>query len=271
MYRRSDLIGLAMLIGPLAALPGCYPTMSRVKVEVSQQSEFPAAGIQRLDVQTDNGAIVVTGIDATDQIRVDVRIEAKGSDRASASACADAIEPMMRANEDGTFHIGWQWKGDKKRDWSASVSFHIEAPKSVTVGGETHNGAIEVHDTTSACRLSTHNGAITIDATGGPFDAETRNGRIDAKVSTDQIKLLSHNGAIRVDATACEALGGKIETHNGEVGVNLGQQTRTDPKCESHNGKITRPKNNPNTTGPAPTLAIETHNGSIRVSRQSGE
>jgi len=246
----------------LALLPACSIRFGDwggpdVWVEESASFVIPAADLEGLSCQTHNGRIVATGKDGDDSVQVTARKKAGGDDLADARDAMAAIRIIKQAH-DGHLELGWEWAEGRDPDWRGAVSFEIEQPSSLSVKAQTHNGDVTIENVDGSCQAQTHNGRIEVAAGGG------------------EVNLVSHNGGVFASLSAQQGVGGSITTHNGSVRVDLADAVSAKIRCSTHNGSISSDLDLADRfqgrnflsgdlgQGGSP-LAIQTHNGSIRL------
>ena len=292
MISRAKLVGL--FLGPLTLLSGtgciiiggfgshgCYDS-PRVWVETTEEFPIETVGLTELQVRTHNGAITYRGQPAADATGVVlVTKKAGGVSQADAEEAMEAIQVYSESEANGVHRLGWKWSPLRRKGWSATVSFDIQAPGGIRFDAESHNGWMEVTGVTADVRLVTHNGRIKVDSSGGKLRAETHNGRIEATYEGENVTVLTRNGRILADLRRCGALAGSVTTHNGGIDLVLGESVSAELACETHNGSITADV-------PIQTkvikrgsfrgvigegggkLRVKTHNGSIRIKHAAG-
>lgn len=202
----------------------------------------------RLSVENFNGEIEVAGWD-------EPSIEVTGVKYASTQDMLDTIKvdihessavTEIRTVRPNTFH------------GNQGARYLIRAPRKTVVDRiVSSNGAVRVHDMTSAARVHTSNGAIRIENTSGGVDAETSNGAIELDSVTGKLNLKTSNGRIRAEELAgqCDAQTSngpvtlrfkdapdgptRINTSNGSVDVTMSRSPKNGIRAETSNGSIT--------------------------------
>ncbi len=182
--------------------------------------DVPAAGLERLTVETHNGAISVrAGLPEQETIHVVATRRVGGDDSADAAAAMAALT-VERHCAGGALDVRAVWAHAPDHDWQAVVSYQIELPARLAAKLDSHNGDLRITGLAGAMNAETHNGSITIDGAGGPIAATSHNGTIDCSGAIATIRATSHNGNVSIGTTA-PALGGAITSHNGDVSVDL--------------------------------------------------
>lgn len=273
MRNTSTWVGWAAIAG-LAPL-GCTFGGARFWVTDEQTLTLSAASAEALNVTTDNGHITATGVEAADDIVVQVTRRAGGLTPADAQRCLQAIEIVQDATGQ-TCTLGWRWAGPRPPNWQACVAFDITLPARLRLEAESHNGALRLAGLNAAAELRTHNGRVVVEGHGGPLDAETHNGRIEAEGVTPTLRLVTHNGSIEAALRGGAAPDGEITTHNGSVTLVLDKAAGGRITCKTDNGAIAVDSSltlegSPRSAvtvvlgdGPG-RLEVRTHNGGIRL------
>lgn len=246
------------------------------------QIPIDTADLKALEVRTHNGSITFDAQPAgTTEAYVTVTKKAGGRTHADAEAAFESLEVYVKPAGSGTQRIGWKWKGIKRSNWGAHVSFEIKAPGDLRFDGETHNGSVDIEGIIGEVRLVTHNGPVTVESANGKLYAETHNGKVVAAYTGDEVTLLTHNGSISADLAQCAAVNGSITTHNGSVEVVVGENASANLECRTHNGaiKCDAPLDDfelsrrtlTGTIGSGEgNLDVTTHNGSVRIKKTTG-
>lgn len=291
MNRRTRINAFCM-IASLSVLAGCT-LQPKHWAQSTDQLSIPAADVDRLNVQTHNGKITVTGDDgAGDKILVTVKRRGGANSVESAQQCLDAIEIVSQSGESRSHDLNWRFASPKQRGWRTQVSFDVTLPTRLAATITTHNGGVHVKDI-NECQVTTHNGGVTaegirgktdvnthnggvkIASTGGTVRAHTHNGGITAACPSGQFELETHNGGIKLDATGANNLTGNIQTFNGGITVKIDDEASATFACETNNGGINcgpcqvAEKHKRSAVCVAGTgetkVAIRTYNGGIRI------
>lgn len=248
----------------------------------TERLALDAGDLRALEVRTHNGSIRFQNQPADGaEAFVIVTRKAGGRTQASAQEAMEALEVFVEPAGTGAQRIGSRWQGVKQSDWRRHVSFEIHAPGNLSLDAETHNGSIKIEGVAGDVKVVTHNGRINVESAGGSLYARTHNGGIVASYAGEEVILKTHNGRIVVDLNRCGALDGTIETHNGRIEVVVGDETSVVLKARTYNGSISCsvPLTESEATGRRITgrigtgqgsLAVTTHNGSVRVKKATG-
>lgn len=250
--------------------------------EVTERLTIDTQGASGLTAKTHNGSIVFEGGSAdAGEAFVVVKKKAGGRTADDAAEAFAAIDVFVKRAKDGRQRIGWKWLGEKKRRWTAQVSFEIHAPGELDFEAETHNGAIRVKGARGDVAVATHNGPVVVEAGTGKLSAETHNGGIDATYSGEDLTLTTHNGSVTAKLGRCQKLSGRVTTHNGRIELAVGEATSTKLDCRTANGRIrckapvvlseSRRGRLIGTLGDGDgNLKVTTHNGGLVITRTTG-
>ncbi len=273
----NKVLALIVLIAiPAFLILGCDQNRAKSWVENTQRFSVEAAKIADLTVSTHNGAIDITGAD-TSELSVSVVCKAGGRNELDAQSALDAIELVSRTTDADSYELGWKWREPRKTGWSGEVRFQVQVPAGLVINAVTHNGEIEVRDTTAACDLKTHNGRLIVDGGKDVLKAHTHNGRVEVASQATRMDVSSHNGSVTIDASKCPTLGGKIGCHNGSIKIAMGENTASDVSVCTQNGRIScdvpwrvsSSKSKNRIQGSfgegGPSLDVQAHNGSVKI------
>ncbi len=265
MFARYLLSALAAILSVLPMITGCVMVNGATlgpQVWTEPDTEdfrIDTEGLDRIEVQTANGAITYTGhTDSAPLAVIAVTKRAAGLTLADAEEALDALEVYVEDRGEKTLRIGWRWATPRESHWGAEVSYTIDAPDDVALKAETHNGAIRVKGIAGDTRLVTHNGQIDVQSAGEKLTVET------------------HNGSIKADVSRSRTVAGTVATHNGQIRMMVGDHYGGDLTCRTHNGHIrcdlpwtVRHASRGHLSGTVgegdSSLKATTHNGSIRI------
>ncbi len=180
-YITSCKVALVSAIVCCCVTTGCsYISIPRVKIEEQVTLTLPAEGARSLDVQTHNGNVEIAANGEIDEFVVVVKKQARARSMERAAECMEAIE-LITDSTGGRQRLAWKWNTARASDWSASVSFDVEAPARLSSAVKTHNGRITVTGMEGDCHLITHNGRVNAETSGRKVEVETHNGSITLK------------------------------------------------------------------------------------------
>lgn len=188
-----------------------FATLNVVSViaheEVVESAAFDAAGVELLDVQTDNGTIEVVGADV-DEI----------------SIVADISHGLLRTKhraevEDGTLVVHADC-ADLSFSW-CSVDYEIVVPRALAVDADADNGRVTLRDLTGDVIVDSDNGRIELLRVSGAVRASTSNGSVEGTgLRGPEVSASSRNGSVRL--TFAEApTTVTARTSNGSVEVTV--------------------------------------------------
>lgn len=240
--RSQSLCGAALISTAIAfcllAPLGCNMG-SVVWVENTEDMQIDAGGLKKLAVKTHNGAVNYTA-DAAGASTIQVKVTKKvgGLTQADAEEAMANLEVFNEADGADGRVINHRWKGIRKSNWNAQVSYEINGPDNLDLNVESHNGTTTVRGLKSALQVTCHNGRIDTESTGPSAHVESHNGAINVVYQGPSIHATTHNGQVTVDLSRCSAIGGEIGAHNGQVVVRVGDQTSANLACQTHNGSV---------------------------------
>jgi hypothetical protein len=175
--------------------------------EVTETATFDAAGIDLLDVQTDNGTIEVVGADV-DEI----------------SVVADISHGLLRTEhraevEGGTLVVGASC-ADLSFSW-CSVDYDIVVPRDLVVDADADNGRVTLRDLAGDVTVDSDNGRIELLRVGGSVRASTDNGSVEGTgLRGPEVTATSSNGSVRLSFAEAPTMV-TARTSNGSVEVTV--------------------------------------------------
>jgi len=268
-----------LLAAPVLLASGCLIHVGsnepRVWVSTERTFEVDPDDLAHVSCSTHNGDVAVLGADADSQILIRVAIRAGGEDEADAQAALDAVE-ILHKRKDGGLALSSGWREPYHRTWQAVVSFDVTQPRSLPSRVETHNGDVRVSGIAAPVTAESHNGDLVLRDCGGDVRGSTHNGDIEANVSSPDLSLSSHNGNLKVLVDGEGPLAGEIRTYNGGIRFTVAPERSARLVCTAENGRVACDRRLKRVErsrhflvadlGKAEgRLAIETHNGSIRI------
>jgi hypothetical protein len=244
---------------------------------VTEELRIDATGLSRLELQTHNGAIECKGRpDGEPAAVVKVTKKAGGLTIEDAKHALAAIDVQVEQTADGVKQVAWKWRTGPKPNWSANVKYEVDAPASLALDIQTHNGSVEVAGVSANVKAVSHNGSVKVQSSGGSLRIETHNGGINAAYEGADLALLTHNGHVTADLSRCKSTAGEISSSNGGISLTVGKELSADLSCSTSNGRIdcdvpykgehaSRSKLVGRLGEGGRTLTISTSNGSIRI------
>lgn len=222
----GGVAALAMALGAVGAAGGC--SMIDVPLMEARRS-FSAAHDPggAIRVETKNGAVSIARAEVP-EAHITAKIRAETQER------LDAIGVVVERGADGTLVVravepadGW-----RRRE---GVGFVIALPGADGVKVTTSNGAVTVEGLAGPADLTTSNGALKVNGHDGPVRARTSNGSIRI-VGADDVALKTSNGSI----SAAQIRGAaRAETSNGAVTLRLAPESSGPITVETSNGAVT--------------------------------
>ena len=261
----------------------CFGCSKTVWTETTtERIALDAGDLSALEVRTHNGSIRFQSqpADGTEPYVI-VTKKAGGRTHEAALEAMEALEVFVEPTGPGAQRIGSRWNGVKHSGWRRHVSFEIHAPANLRLDAQTHNGSIKIAGVSGDVKVVTHNGPINVESAEGSLYARTHNGGIVASYTGEEVILKTHNGRVVADLNRCGVVDGTIVTHNGGVEVVVGDETSVVLKARTHNGSIscgvplteseaTRRRLTGRIGSGQGSLAVTTHNGSVRVKKATG-
>lgn len=208
----------------------------------------------RLSVENFNGEIEVAG---WDEPSIEITGVRYGSTRELLDAVKVDVHESTSVTEIRTSHPG-------ALHGNFGARYLIRAPRKTGIDRiVSSNGAVRIHDMTSAARVHTSNGAVRLENISGGVDAETSNGAIELDSVTGKLNLRTSNGRIRAEEVTgqCDA-----ETSNGPVTVRFKQPPDGPTRINTSNGSVEVSM----TGAPKGGIRAETSNGSITLNLPAG-
>jgi hypothetical protein len=268
-----------LLVCILAVLSGCNMSPS-VWVTEDQELQVDAAGVRRLTVRTDNGSIEhVARNGEAPAVAVKVHKKAGGRTKEDAQEAMKQLEVFCEPQGTDGKLLGYRWKVPKQTQWSATVSFGIDAPAALALDAESTNGEIKVQGVDAEVRAVSHNGEVGVESSGPWVEATSHNGAINVNYAGPKITATTNNGEVKVDLRRCKEVGGTINTHNGAITLRVGKEVSAALSASTSNGGIAvqaprqmRESKKNYMQGiighGGPSLSLETHNGDIDVKQE---
>jgi DUF4097 and DUF4098 domain-containing protein YvlB len=216
---------------PLLAVACLYT----YKLEVPETHTYAAAGIGRINVTTQNGAVRVAESTAT-VIRIDVLKYAYGRNR------EDAEKAMANVVYSDTI-VGSELRAKVETPSGSrpyGASFTIAAPDSTNLTLSTTNGDVEVAGLVGNISATTTNGNVELTGTAGTASVSTTNGSLAVSVHSGPLYGATTNGTVDCELAALgptEDVG--LATTNGKVTLLLPDDVSALIDATNTNGFIT--------------------------------
>jgi DUF4097 and DUF4098 domain-containing protein YvlB len=245
---------LPLVVLPLLATACVFPNHKASKVV---EFTLPATHLQRLQCESHNGDITITGTPDATEIALRAELSVRGTSQAEADANLNLMEVGREENGD-LLHVFGKHPTASLSNRSPSYKFTLRVPAHLTLQLESHNGDIAATGMNATAKMETHNGDIS------------------AQIVAAFVEATSHNGdvALRIDGDG--ALDGSLTTHNGDIDLTLGEGRGTMLDASTHNGRVTPPNRLVDASVSKRKLAcrigdgqgkliVNTHNGNVVV------
>jgi hypothetical protein len=230
IFKRPRRLAAVALLAPILLLTSCIGLgdFDRVTEDFHYSHDLQPGG--RLDLETDNGAVEVTGWDQN-------RIEISGQKYAPSKEEMKQVKVVIQVDGNNvkirTDHPrGSSWHG------GYGARYQIRAPRQIALGlVQSTNGAITVEDLSGPGRVQTTNGSLSLTRIDGDYDAHTTNGSIHVADGSGNFRLHTTNGAMKGNLKKGSVI---AETTNGGVDFTVDSPAAAQPfRLHSTNGGIT--------------------------------
>lgn len=245
-----------MLLLALAAT-GCQLAAERKIVHIDKT--WPAAGVQRIEVNEVDGAIDIEA-SQSDQIVlkavVKTRIPAKMNEpnQGFFRTEMDGDTLTIGRKHEGRWRVRWGFGGD-----DYSVTYHLQVPATVSLDLQTVNGRIASRGIDGETRCTTVNGVVDIEASGmSEVEARAVNGVIRAHFLKDfhGASFKTVNGRVVAVLPPSASFTGDFNQVNGDVEAAFPLNIHSHPGSRRVSGEV---------NGGKYSLQITTVNGDIKV------
>jgi DUF4097 and DUF4098 domain-containing protein YvlB len=217
----------------------------------------PATALQRLECETHNGGITITGSPTADAVSVRAEMSVRGYSQEEADSNLHLLE-VGSETTDGKLRLFGKYPRNELSNRSPSFAFTLTIPSRLAVELESHNGDLRVTDLAGALKSTTHNGDIQL------------------KGQSPKVALETHNGSVIADFAGTGSLDGDVVTHNGNVVLGFPGDVDATVAASTHNGsltggtrladaKVTRRQLNGRVGAGTGKLTVTTHNGDVTV------
>lgn len=117
-----------------------------------------------------------------------------------------------------------------------TIHFLVNAPKSIAMKLEAHNGPMSIRDTASDIEAHTVNGPLSIKLASGTVRATTQNGPLSISDCSGNITASAQNGPLTVNLNDKEWRGQGLEasTHNGPLTIKVPEGYLSGVDVEAH-------------------------------------
>lgn len=209
----------ALLLVPVLAAGCVFPNYQASKVV---EFTIPAADLQKIDCQSHNGDIIVSGDPAASAVALRAELSVRGYSQAEADANLHLLE-VCHEEALGTLRVWGKYPEGELGNRSPSFRFSMKVPPRL------------------ALQLLSHNGDVEATGTAGPVAIETHNGDIGGSLRTHHVVATTHNGDVDLRLEGDGALDGEIRSHNGDIAVALADGLGTSLEATTRNGRVTPP------------------------------
>lgn len=247
---------LWVIFGSLLAVAGIgWGTFTLIDLlaheEWVETATFPAAGIDAIEVDNENGRVEIVGTD-TDEIRIRADVSTGLRDTGYSWELLDSTLRVA-----GTCPIlGGTW---------CEVAYRIEVPSDIArLGVDGNNGSIVLTDIDGDVRLSTDNGRVEMSRLSGSVFARSDNGRIvGSELTSTAVDAESDNGRVELhfleppDTVIARSDNGRVEVVVPPVEDNYNVSLHSDNGSE--NLEIAHDPDS------ARVIVAESDNGSVTV------
>jgi hypothetical protein len=247
-----------------------------------------AADLDRLELETVNGDIKITGSD-TDTIHIVASRTVRSTDEERGEAYREEFRPIIRRRGSTLVvetHRPEENKSRPRYIKEAKMAYEVSVPSRFGVEAKTVNGSVKVKETQDEASLHTVNGSIELTASkglSGSACVKTVNGtiRVRAPHLTGKSDMETVNGKIEVTANELFEGGLRAKTLNGSIHVRVPHDAAFHLSAKAAmSGSIKTDWGEPgksrrrfgksyeaNVNGGGEHVDLETFNGSIRVER----
>jgi DUF4097 and DUF4098 domain-containing protein YvlB len=230
MHRSLRFIALACTLAGLSSVASAQTLVGSADSIYTWRGALPARAL--LTVKNYNGPIDVRPATGT---QVEMRAE-KRTSRGGGDIRDVAFEIQSASNGDVTICSTYRdnnpcddynRRGDDDRGWrrSVTVAITILVPRGAQVKVSTGNGAVSVERVGGEVQASTGNGRVDVTGTDGGVRVSTGNGDVTVSGAKGAVRVSTGNG--RVNVTTAE---GPVEarTGNGDIDVSMTQLKAAD-------------------------------------------
>lgn len=184
----------------------------------------PAAELNRLELETVNGGIEITGSD-TDTVHIVAFRLVRSTDEEKGKAYREEFRPIVRREGNTLVIETHRPEGRKSRPKyikEAKIAYDVSLPSHFEVQAKTVNGSVKVKDVQNEASLHTVNGNIDMgsaECLSGGFRAKTVNGgiRIHTPRLTSKSDMETVNGSIEATGSDVFEGGLRAKTLNGSI------------------------------------------------------
>lgn len=236
-------------------LTGCsYP----IRASIDEARTAPADGVRRVNVQTQNGRVVVIGDAQAREVSIKAVKSARGASLAEARDHAERVDiEVRRDQEPGELRIAAIFPEPIDSARSYGADFDLVVPRDARLVVRTTNGRVEVSQLNAALEADTSNGPVRVETVRGDVRVRTTNGAITLEDISGDVDAQTSNGPIQLNAAGSGTV--RAVTSNGPITIVGG---RGNAVASTSNGAIRLQL----VEVPAePNVSVRSSNGSITV------
>lgn len=226
----------ALCIGLVSA--GCVINIDGDAVLVRDEKRYTVGPDATLTLETFDGSVKVQSWDRPEVL---VEIEKRGPDRETAAA----IE--IAATQDGNRIAVRAHEPKGTREFvgignvqSASVSFNVSVPRSLTFSAQTGDGSINLENLSGAVNLRSGDGSIRGTRLNGDITARTEDGSIFLQGALAGVRAETGDGSVVIEAEDGSAMKSDwdISTGDGSVVFRVPETFDADVDAASRDGNV---------------------------------
>ncbi|MAF13227.1 hypothetical protein CMK11_22465 [Candidatus Poribacteria bacterium] len=202
-------LGAALAVVTLIACTG------RVEVKDVLRFDESATGLDRIDVETSNGAVRLTGDDSDTVSIVATRVvrardESRGQEYAQNVTVEitrerGTLRERTKTPSPNPLYIG-----------SVSVEYSVSLPRHLSARAVSSNGAVDIISVDGSADAGASNGAVTLADIGGEAKGRSSNGAVTLSNVGSVVEATTSNGAVTVVCRAVSS-SARIQSDNGAV------------------------------------------------------
>jgi len=187
------------------SLAGLLATSNALAEERVFDKKFSAASAGTLTVETDTGAVSISGSDSHEVV---VHAVLRGSRSAvadfaiTADSTQDGVTVHGRRSSTNWLDLSWLF------DHSLELHYTIQVPHEYHVQLHTSGGNVELHDLNGNVKIRTSGGNVFITAINGEVQIHTSGGNIRGEQLSGDIRVGTSGGDIKLDS-----IRGSVEAH----------------------------------------------------------
>ena len=217
---------------------GCVINIDGDAVLVRDEKRYTVGADATLTLETFDGSVKVQSWDRSDVL---VEIEKRGPDREMASA----IEVTATQEGNRVEVRAHEPKGSREfvgigNVQSASVSFNVSVPRSLTLSAQTGDGSMTLENVRGAINLRTGDGSIRGTRLTGDITARTEDGSIFLEGALAALRAETGDGSVVIEAGDGSAMKSDwdISTGDGSIVFRVPDGFNADIDAASRDGNV---------------------------------